>query len=59
MKQTDIQKELLRLFDGMGEAGGIVVWHDPEGEFADAVTALDLPNVEVMEEREKDRKSVV
>ncbi len=54
MKQTDIQKELLRLFDGMGQSGGIVVWHDAEEEFAEAVTALDLPGIEVMEERENE-----
>ena len=52
MKLKDIQSELARLFDGAGEAGGIVVWHDPEGEFADSLGELELPGVEVLEERE-------
>ena len=52
MKQTDIQTELMRLFDEVGDAGRVVVWHDPDGEFAESVGELDLPGVELMVERE-------
>ena len=54
MKLTDITKELARLFDAMGEAGGIVVWHDPDAEFSQAVGELELPGVEVLREEEND-----
>ena len=40
MKQTDIQTELMRLFDEAGDAGRVVVWHDPDGEFAESVEGL-------------------
>lgn len=54
MKQTDIQTELMRLFDETGDAGRVVVWHDPDGEFAESVGELDLPGVELMLERENE-----
>ena len=54
MKQTDIQTELMRLFDEAGDAGRVVVWHDPDGEFAESVEGLDLPGVELMVERENE-----
>ncbi len=54
MKLKDIQRELERLFGAVGEAGGIVVWHDPDGEFGDALGELELPGVEVLEERENE-----
>ena len=54
MKLTDITKELAKLFDAMGDAGGVVVWHDPDGEFAQAVDELELPGVEVSREEEND-----
>lgn len=54
MKQADITKELARLFDAMGEAGGIVVWHDPDAEFAQTVSELELPGVQIMCEEEND-----
>lgn len=54
MKQTDIQTELMRLFKEEGDAGRVVVWHDPDGEFAESVEELDLPGVELMLERENE-----
>lgn len=54
MKQTDIQTELMRLFDEAGDAGRVVVWHDPDGEFAESVEGLDLPGIELMVERENE-----
>ena len=54
MKQTDIQTELMRLFDEAGDAGRVVVWHDPDGEFAESVEELDLPGIELMVERENE-----
>lgn len=54
MKQTEIQTELMRLFDEAGDAGRVVVWHDPDGEFAESVEGLDLPGVELMVERENE-----
>ncbi len=54
MKLKDIQAELARLFDRVGESGGIVVWHDPEGEFAESLGELELTGVEVVEERENE-----
>lgn len=54
MKQTDIQTELMRLFDEAGDAGRVVVWHDPDGEFSESVEELDLPGIELMVERENE-----
>lgn len=54
MKQTDIQTELMRLFEGAGDAGRVVVWHDPDGEFAESVEGLDLPGIELMVESENE-----
>lgn len=54
MKQADIQTELLRLFDVAGDAGCVVVWHDPDSEFAESVEDLDLPGVELLVERENE-----
>lgn len=54
MKLTDITKELSKLFDAMGDAGGVVVWHDPDSEFAQAVDEIELPGVEVLCEEEND-----
>ena len=54
MKQTDIQTEIMRLFDEAGNAGRVVVWHDPDGEFAESVGELDLPGIELMVERENE-----
>ncbi len=54
MKQTDIQTELMRLFDEAGNAGRVVVWRDPDGEFAESVEELDLPGIEFMVERENE-----
>lgn len=51
MKLSDIQQELRRLFDEQdASAGAVVVWHDPDGAFAESLDALDLPGVEVMRE---------
>lgn len=52
MRSSEIQSELSRLFDEGGETGRVVVWHDPDGEFADLVESLELPGVEVLIERE-------
>ena len=54
MKQTDIQTELMRLFEEAGDAGRVVVWHDPDGEFAESVKELDLPGIELVVERENE-----
>lgn len=54
MKLEDITKELSKLFDAMGDAGGIVVWHDPDAEFTEVAAELELPGVEVMREEEND-----
>lgn len=55
MKLSDIQQELIRLFDEQdASAGTIVVWHDPDGAFADSLGALDLPGVDVMREEERE-----
>lgn len=55
MKLTDITKELAKLFEAMGERGGVVVWHDPDAEFSQAVGELELPEgVEVLREQEND-----
>ena len=55
MKLSDIQQELIRLFDEQDtSAGTIVVWHDPDGAFADSLGALDLPGVDVMREEERE-----
>ena len=54
MKQTDIQAELMRLFEEAGDAGRVVVWHDPDGEFAESVKELDLPGIELVVERENE-----
>ncbi|MDQ9884392.1 hypothetical protein RFX61_07525, partial [Acinetobacter baumannii] len=51
----DIQQELCRLFDEQNSAAGaVVVWHDPDGAFAESLDALDLPGVEVMREEERE-----
>ena len=53
MKLSDIQQELRRLFDEQdAAAGAVVVWHDPDGAFAESLDALDLPGVNVMREEE-------
>ena len=54
MNLADITKELQKLFDAMDETGGIVVWHDPDAEFAQMLEELELPGVEVMAERENE-----
>ena len=55
MKLSDIQQELIRLFDEQdASAGTIVVWHDPDGAFADSLGALNLPGVDVMREEERE-----
>lgn len=55
MKLTDIQQELRRLFDEQDSAvGAVVVWHDPDGAFAESLDALDLSGVEVMREEERE-----
>lgn len=55
MKLSDIQQELIRLFDEQdASAGTIVVWHDPDGAFADSLGALDLSGVDVMREEERE-----
>lgn len=54
MKQTDIQAELMRLFNEAGDAGRVVVWHDPDGEFVESVEELELPGIELMVERENE-----
>lgn len=54
MRTSDIQSELMRLFDEAGDAGRVVVWHDPDGEFAEGIEGLDLPGVELMVERENE-----
>ena len=54
MKLSDITKELSKLFDEMGSAGGIVVWHDPDAEFTEMAAEIELPGVEVMREEEND-----
>ena len=55
MKLSDIQQELIRLFDEQDtSAGTIVVWHDPDGAFADSLGALDLPGGDVMREEERE-----
>lgn len=53
MRTTDIRSELQRLFDARDPARGgtVVIWHDPEGEFAETVDALELPGIEVAHER--------
>ena len=54
MKPVDIQKEILRALDSKdAQAGGsIVVWHDPEEEFAQTLEQLELPGVEVIREQQ-------
>lgn len=54
MKLTDIQQELLRLFDEQDAStgGAIVVWHDPDGEFTETINELELPGIEVLREHE-------
>lgn len=54
MNPADITKELSKLFDAMDEKGGIVVWHDPDAEFAELAEEIELPGVEVMAERENE-----
>lgn len=52
MSLSTIQNNLLSLF-APGDAlpsGRVVVWFDPEGEFADMLPQLDLPGVEVLVE---------
>ena len=53
MRTTDIRSELQRLFDARDPARGgtVVIWHDPDGEFAETVDALELPGIEVAHER--------
>lgn len=54
MQLSDIKAELMRLFEETGDAGRVVVWHDPDGEFAESVEELDLPGIERMVERENE-----
>ena len=54
MKVADIQAELTRLFDAFDDAGGVIIWHDPDVEFAEVAEELELPGVEVMLERENE-----
>ena len=55
MKLSDIQQELRRLFDSQSaEAGSIVIWHDPDRAFFDALGEIDLPGVEVIRETERE-----
>ena len=65
MNLTEIQKRIMALFDppeagaaagsgvlaaGDPRLGQVVVWYDPQGEFSEACTQLDLPGVEVFRE---------
>ncbi|WP_144744503.1 BREX-1 system phosphatase PglZ type A [Enorma burkinafasonensis] len=52
MRTTDIQTELRRRFDETDAptASAIVIWHDPDGEFADTLEGLELPDIEVIRE---------
>lgn len=54
MKLSDIQQELMRLFEAQDASVGgvIVVWHDPDGAFAGRIEEIDLPGVEVFRETE-------
>lgn len=54
MKLADIQQELIRLFETQDAArgGALVVWHDPDSAFTDAVDDLELVGVEVLREQE-------
>lgn len=54
MKQTDIQTELMWLFEEAGDVGRVVVWHDPDGEFVESVEELELPGIELMVEHENE-----
>lgn len=60
MKLADITSELLRLFAGQDAdcGGAIVVWHDPSGEFEDALADLELPGVNVLVDREGGRFAI-
>ncbi len=51
MKLQDIQRELARLA-GEQDArdGAIVVWHDPDSEFAEDVQTLELEGIELLRE---------
>lgn len=60
MKLADITSELLHLFAGQDAdcGGAIVVWHDPSGEFEDALADLELPGVNVLVDREGGRFAI-
>lgn len=57
MRTNDIQSELQRLFGAQDSAqgGAIVVWHDPDGSFTEALDTLDLPGVKVIREEDGSR----
>lgn len=59
MNVTDIQQRIMALFEAADSPtpgtpdpalGQVVVWYDPQGEFADVPAQLDLPGVEVLVE---------
>lgn len=56
MKLSDIQQELMRLFEAQGPSGGgaVVVWHDPDGAFAGSIDEIELPGVEILCEAENE-----
>lgn len=43
-----IQRHLLQRFSVPGEKGRVVIWSDPEGEYAEQVNDLSLPDVTVL-----------
>lgn len=57
MRTTDIQSELQRLFGAQDPAqgGAIVIWHDPDGSFAETLDSLELPGVEIVREEDGSR----
>ena len=52
MKLQDIQRELARLIGEQDarQGGAIVVWHDPDSEFAADVESLELGGIELLRE---------
>lgn len=56
MKLSDIQQELMRLFEAQDPSGGgaVVVWHDPDGAFAGSIDEIELPGVEILCEAENE-----
>lgn len=51
MTPTEIQQRLLRLF----EQSPIVIWNDPDAEFADQIGGLELPGVTFLSDTDGDR----